>query len=222
MANIYLKVSQYVAAYTRADGEGRSVPPSTPLTFPPFVREYALISNGLCIIPETQQHKNACYSDIAWNKMLRGKDFSGIAILNRRPDEYLNHKEICTIANQANNCKAEAYDFLCIKIPDEVFNGRMIIRTNRSYSLSGNVAKALRRELRYKFIMEFQRFQEERKMYAKIHRITIPRIDIIEQFLMFYNMPVSHTWQEQKTLVRLADRWDAEAKHFIKHYTISY
>ena len=45
MANIYLRVSRYVAAFMRATGDGQSMPPSQPVEFSRYTQEYVTLTD---------------------------------------------------------------------------------------------------------------------------------------------------------------------------------
>ena len=145
MANIYLRTSKYVAAFMRAIGDGQSLPMTTPIEFSQYTEEYVVLTNGLRIIPEAQQHRASCYSQSSWQNMLRGRlPNGGKPIINRNPDDYLTYAEICTLERLPNKTKTEAYEFLCIAVPREVFIDGRVQRISKSYTLDTRAANQLR------------------------------------------------------------------------------
>lgn len=215
MANIYLRTSKYVAAFLRGDGNGESIPPLTPITLSPYTQEYMVLTNGLRIIPSEHQHWGSCYSQIAWSNMLRGiPPQGGQKLLLRNPSEYLSYTEICTLESLNNRTKTEAYDFLCIALPREITIDGRVIRLNKAYTLTNPAANQLRRMFRVMFIRAFLDFETENIDFAKSHNIHRSNVEIMERFLMKYDIPVSHDKSERDTLRRLAQRWRNEAADF--------
>lgn len=221
MANIYLRTSRYVAAFMRSTGDGQSLPFTTPIEFSPYTKEYVVLTNGLRIVPEHQQHRASCYSQTAWQNMLRGKlPQGGKPILNRNPSDYLSYAEICTLERLPNKTKTDAYEFLCITIPREVYQNGHIVRTGRSYTLDTSAAQQLRRLLRESFIRVFLDFETRNHIFAQTNGIHRSSIEILERFFMEYDLPVSHDQKERSTLRRLIQRWRKEASYLSKSPSI--
>lgn len=216
MSNIYLRVPYYVAAFTRAVGDGESLPPSVPVVFSSFSEEYSVLVNGLRIVPESKQHYASCYSQSAWQNMLRGRmPQGGKVILNRNPTEWLTYAEVCTLERLTNTTRREAYEFLCIELPREMFAGGRVVRPNKSYSLDSGPANHLRRLLRLHFVRKYLSFEKKNRIFAEEHHLHRSNYEILERFLMEYNIPVSHDQRERKTLKRQLMRWRKELRHSI-------
>ncbi len=212
MANIYLRISKYYAAFMRAVGDGESLPLATPIHFSPYTDEYVVLANGLRIVPEEQQHCASCYSQSAWQNMMRGRlPQGGKPVILRDAEEYLTYAEICTLEKLSNKTKTESYEFLCIAIPREiVFNGR-VVRVSKSYTLGTDAAQQLRQNLKNMFIRKFLDFEARNNIFAMANNIHRSNVEVLERFLMEYNIPVSHSQKERSTLRRLAHRWHKDA-----------
>jgi len=212
MANIYLRVSSYVAAFWRSNGNGESLPKNEPLKFSPYTLEYAVLSNCLRVVPEKQQHRASCYSASAWKNMSEGRlPDGGKPILNRNKEDYLTYAEVCTLEGQANRTKTEAFDFLCIEMPREVLINNHVYRTGKSHTLDSEAAKDLRDLLRQTFVRIYLEFEQNNRAFAKSKGFHRSHIEILERFFMEYDIPVSHDNKERETLRRLAQRWRKEA-----------
>ncbi len=221
MANIYLRVSRYVAAFMRATGDGQSMPPSQPVEFSRYTQEYVTLTNGLRIIPEQQQSRASCYSQIAWQNMLRGRmPQGGKPIILRNPDDYLTYSEICTLEALPNKTRSEAYEFLCIALPREVCIDGTVIRVHKSYTLDTRAANDLRGLLRDTFIRVFYDFDQRNRIFAQSQGFHRSDTEILERFLAEYNVPVSHDKKERNTLRRLVRRWRKEASYLVQSPTI--
>ncbi len=212
MPNIYLRVSSYVAAFLRATGDGQSNPPSTPITFSPYTQEHVVLVNGLRIVPEGQQHYASCYSSSAWQNMSRGiPPQGGKAVIRRNPDDYLSYAEVCALECMPNKTKKFGYEFICLAIPREICKNGKIVHTNKSFTLDSSAAYQLRSLLRNQYIRTYVDFENRSKIFAEAHGIKRSSVEILERFLMEYDIPVSHTKNEVDTLRRLAQRWRKEA-----------
>ncbi len=217
MANIYLRTSRYVAAFMRATGDGQSLPPTKPIELSPYTPEYVVLTNGLRIVPEQQQHRASCYSQSAWQNMLRGRlPQGGKPIINRNPNDYLTYAEVCTLEAHTNKTKTDAYEFLCISVPREVLIDGKVHRVYRSHTLDTRAAQQLRQMFRATFIRTFLDFSTRNQVFAQTNGIHRSATEILERFLMEYDIPVSHDQNERSTLRRLIQRWRKEAEYMAK------
>ena len=213
MANIYIRTSKYVAAFMRAVGDGQSLPMTTPIEFSPYTHEYVVLTNGLRIVPEQQQHRASCYSQSAWQNMLRGRlPQGGKPIILRNPADYLSYAEICTLERLTNRTKVDAYEFLCIALPKEVIVNNHVERVNKSYTLDTRAAQQLRKMMREAFIRTFLDFETRNRIFAQTNGIHRSNAEILERFFMEYDMPIAHDRKEGETLRRLIQRWRKEAQ----------
>ncbi len=212
MANIFLRTSRYVAAFMRSDGDGNSLSPKTPIVLSPYTVESVVLANGLRVIPESQQHRASCYSQFAWNNMLRGRlPQGGKPIISRDANEYLTYAEICTLERLSNKTKTGAYEFLCISLPREICIDGRVERVSSSHTLETSAARELRRLLRNRFIRAFLDFETKNSIFAADKKIHRSNVEVLERFLMKYDIPVSHDKKEREGLRRLIHRWRKEA-----------
>lgn len=217
MANIYLRVSRYVAAFMRSTGDGQSMPYNSPVEFSPYTPEYVVLTNGLRVIPEAQQHRASCYSQSAWKNMSRGcLPQGGKPILLRDPKDYLTYAEICTLEHLPNKTKTDAYEFLCINIPREIIVDGRVQRTTASHTLDTRAAQQLRKMLRESFIRTFLDFETRNNLFAKSQGIHRSGVEILERFFMEYDLPVSHSQKERESLRHLVQRWRKEAEYLVQ------
>lgn len=213
MANIYLRVSSYVAAFCRSVGDGNSLPKHTPIKFSEYTQEYAVLYNGLRIVPEAQQHRASCYSQSAWSNMSRGRlPNGGKPIINREPSDFLTYAEVCTLESQANKTKTDAYDFICIECPREVVQNNHVLRVGKSYTLDSEAARDLRRLLKATFVKTYLEFENNNNLFAKSQGFHRSGIEILERFFMEHDIPVYHDLRERETMRRLIQRWRKEAE----------
>lgn len=213
MANIYLRISSYVAAFMRSTGDGQSLDKDQPITFSPYTQEYPVLVKGLRIVPEAHQHSASCYSQSAWQNMLRGcPPQGGSQVLNRNANDYLTFPEVCALDKLKNKNRSESFDFLCIALPKEVRMGDRIVKVNKSFTIDTRPAQELRRLMREAFIREYLRFEQDSITFARGQGIERTAIEILERFMMEHDIPVSYDDRETDTMKRLARRWREEAR----------
>lgn len=213
MSNIYIRLPQYVAAFYRGRNPQHVLAENEPVKFCEFSHEYVVLSMGLMIVPAALQLQSHCYSQRSWRNMMRGMmPGGGRCILSRDPDAWLTPREICTLEGEKLSQRRENADYLCIKMPDEVLRGPRVYRTNDTYSLDRMSAKRLDKLLRNEFyhcfvdwIVQDRNFQAEKR----IHRT---RMETLERFFMYYNIPIGHGHADRETMRRLANRWIREAE----------
>lgn len=213
MANIYLRISRYISAAVRATGDGGSRPLFEPVEFSPYTQEYVILTNGLRIISERQQHWAWCYSQQAWQNMLKGKPpHGGSQLLTRKADNYLSVSEVCALEAVRYTNKMGAFDFLCIAVPRTIISNGKMERVSKSHTLDATAAQQLRRLLYNQFVRLYLDFETRNRLFAESKGIQRSIVEIVERFLMEYDIPVSHDNKERDTLRRLAQRWRKDAQ----------
>ncbi|MBO4719918.1 MAG: hypothetical protein J5658_08605 [Prevotella sp.] len=213
MPKIYLRVSKYVGSFMRADGNGNSISKQTPIQLSQCSDEYAVMVHSLRIVPETQQRRACCYSQSAWNNMLRGRlPEGGKPIIQRDPKDYLTYAEVCTLERLPNKTRREAYEFLCIALPREIYVDGRIELVSSSHTLDTSAANQLRRIFRHRFIREYLYFEERQRDWCREQRIDRTDVEILERFFMKWDIPVSHDNKEREHLRRQIFRWRKEGK----------
>ena len=217
MPNIYLTITRPVAAFMRAQDVGETLKPTEPVVFSPYSEEYSILEAGLRIIPESQQGSARCYSQTAWQNMLCGRAPSGgKTIIKRSQDEWLTYSELCTLECVNNRYKRDSYDFLCIQIPREVFDGEEVVRTSKSFTLDTKAANDLRRAMRQMFIRTLMEFDKKNKAFAKAKGFRRTDVEIMERFFAKYDIPVSHDQKERDSIRRQMHRWKKEGEKYIE------
>lgn len=215
MPKLYLRLSRYVAAFIRAIGDGQSLPYDTPVEFSPYTEQYVVLTSGLRVVPEEQQHRASCYSQSAWRNMQRGcLPQGGRPLIRRNAADYLTYSEVCTLEHVPATAKASSYEFVCIGLPREVWTGNRVERVSSSHTLDTRAAARLRRVLREDFIRTFLDFEARNRTFASSQGINRTDVEVMERFFMEYDMPVSHDQRERESLRRLVQRWRQEASTF--------
>ncbi len=207
MANIYLRVPWYVAAYYRGREEGNQLTEWQPVKFADYTHEYDVMENNLRYMPEQVQSRN-CYSQRAWNNILRGRCPDGTqTILRRNPDEWPSIQEVSTVIGAACHGKQSGSDYLCIQMPREVYYNKHVYRTTPDYCLSYDTAIYLSAMLTRKFCHEYLEWTDYRKEFCRRQGLKAKAIDTVEMFFTQFNFPAAILPTERESLRRYHTRW---------------
>lgn len=212
MANIYLRVPWYVAAWLRGREEDNQLTEWDAVEFADYTHEQMVLENNLRLLPEQVQSHN-CYSQRAWQNILHGKHpDGGNVILRRDPTEWPNGKEICTLIGMAYHGKQAGSEYVAIRMPREVYINKHVYRTNAGYCLSYDVGAMLSSMLTRKFCYEYLEWTEFDKEFARRQGVKRKTIDTVERFFVQFNFPVAIQPTERESLRRMHTRWLANAR----------
>ena len=212
MANIYLRVPWYVAAYYRGRDENKPLSEWDPVEFADYTHEFSILENNLRFLPEQVQSRN-CYSQRAWNNILHGRSPDGSKmILRRNPDEWPSIQEVSTLIGAACHGKQSGSEYLAIKMPREVFYNRHTYRTTANYCLSYDIGIYLSAMLTRKFCYEYLEWTEYRKEFCRRQGFRAKTIDIVEMFFTQFNFPAAILPTERESLRRYHTRWISNAR----------
>ena len=217
MSNIYLCITRPVAAFMRSQDVGDTLKPDEPVVFSPYSEEYSILEAGLRVIPESEQGAARGYSQTAWQNMLCGRaPNGGKTIIKRSPDEWLTFSELCALECVNNRYKRDSYDFLCIQMPREIYDGEEVVRTGKTFTLDTKPANDLRKVLRKMFVRTLLEFDKKSQRFAQAKGFRRTDVEILERFFAKYDIPVSHDQKERDSIRRQLHRWRQEGEKYIE------
>lgn len=189
MANIYLKVPWYVAAHFRGRDEDHQLTEWEPVKFTDFDHEFQIMVNNCRRIPEQNQSPQ-CWSQRAWNNILRGRKPDGsMLILNRDPGKWPDTNEMATLVGLKMSGRQHASDYLCIEMPREVWFNRRSWRTNSCYSLPYDSAYYMASVLTDKFCYEYTQWVTQDIRNAAALGFKRKQLEAVERYFVQYNYP---------------------------------
>ena len=189
MANIYLKVPWYVAAHFRGRDEDHQLTEWEPVKFTDFDHEFQIMVNNCRRIPEQNQSPQ-CWSQRAWNNILRGRKPDGsMLILNRDPGKWPDTNEMATLVGLKMSGRQHASDYLCIEMPREVWFNKRSWRTNSCYSLPYDSAYYLASVLTDKFCYEYTQWVTQDIRNAAALGFKRKQLEAVERYFVQYNYP---------------------------------
>ena len=189
MANIYLKVPWYVAAHFRGRDEDHQLTEWEPVKFTDFDHEFQIMVNNCRRIPEQNQSPQ-CWSQRAWNNILRGRKPDGsMLILNRDPGKWPDTNEMATLVGLKMSGRQHASDYLCIEMPREVWFNKRSWRTNSCYSLPYDSAYYMASVLTDKFCYEYTQWVTQDIRNAAALGFKRKQLEAVERYFVQYNFP---------------------------------
>lgn len=220
MANIYLKMPWYVACHFRGREEKRQLTEWEPVKFNDFNHEYRVLLDNCRRIPE-QNQSPICYSQRAWQNILRGRKPDGSRlILNRDPETWPDAKETATLTGVKMTPRHHASDYLCIEIPREVYIGDRPYRTNQSYCLDKDAAYFLSAMLSDRFAHEYTQFVEKDIRNAAALGFKRKQMEAVERYFVQYNFPDIIDPQLRESLrrqhTRMMNRGHAKPRYMLQ------
>lgn len=212
MANIYVKLPWYVAAYYRGMDEDHQLTEWEPLVFCDYTHEYVILQNNLRYIPE-QNLSRLCYSQRAWENILHGRTPDGtMLIITRDAKTWPSTQELCTLTGAALSARMQSSDYLAVQMPREVCLNKKVMRTNQCYALSYDCAQHFTQMLCQEFYHVFLDWVEQDERFCNRMGIHRKNLEVMERFLVQYNIPISVDSKEQESLRRMRNRWLENAK----------
>lgn len=212
MPNIYLRIPTYVAQFYRGLDSKHLLAENEPYEFCMFQHEYIYLKNQLLLIPEDQQTCSWCYSQRAWNNIMAGRPpMGGSTIIRRDRTQWPTNNEICALIGIKSVKKMEAYEYLCVKIPDEAMFGDEVRRTNGSYSLRQNEAMKFQRMLRDEFKHTILDWIIQERRYCNQVGIHREIGQTIERFFERYYISIGSGKRERESMYKMVRRWLDEA-----------
>ena len=190
MANIYVKVPWYVAWHFRGRDESHQLTEWEPVEFSDFDHEYQVLVNNLRYIPEQNQTR-MCLSQQAWKNILHGKPAGGgPTVIQRNADEWPTPQETAALTGLAMSPRHAASDYLCIRMPREVYLNKRVYRTNACYALSYDAAYFFAAMLTDRYCYEYTQWMKYDKRMAESQGFKRKIVDSQERYFVQYNFPV--------------------------------
>ena len=222
MANVYLQVPTYYAAFIR-NSYTPVIQRGQPIKFSEYSIERAYMKVGLVPIAGHKEHIPICFSEREWKNMLQGKHPDGGAVVRKRdPAEYLSHWEVRELIGHPLTKKSDNYEYLCIQMPPTVFIEGKQCRTNAVYNLDYSTAMLLRSLFQEEFLTRLKIF-----MICAHHYNFRPHpgnpgsiidqkiVNTIERFLLCYDIPIASDYQEFKTIRKMVQRHIPNISEFL-------
>lgn len=131
--------------------------------------------------------------------------------MQRDPQTWPDTKDLCAIIGEKSVKKMEAYDYLCIEMPNDVMMGDQLRHTNGSYSLRQHDAIELQCLLRDEYVHTFLDWLIQDRRYCNQMGIRRQIATTIERFFERYYIFVGTNKTERESMYRMGRRWIEKA-----------
>lgn len=215
MANFYLRVPHYVAAYYRNKDRDNPLPLCAPIAFGSSDDIYHLLCDSLYCNSGGTVNQRYCFSAKQWNRMLSGysidPSLSGksrnTVLLSVREDELtLSDAEIFTLSGLPMPRGNNAGEYICIRMPAEVVRCGKLTKTNTWWTLTKNGAAAVRERMSAEFWRAIYAYMDRFRDYCLASGKPFVVIDGLERFMERYDIRNSPDNGERNTLKREYNR----------------
>lgn len=222
MANIYLRLPSWIAAYHRNCDPDHHLSPFEPVKFSAFTDQAVVMRSGLiATVPSNNRKVVKCYTQQQWKNMLSGrKPDGGKQVMKRSETNWLTYDEVCVLMGSQLSHRSDSYDFLCIQMPQTILVGDREVRTNSSFCLTNEAIEELQELLTQDFKRAFVNWEIATQAHCVHGNRIIQRgqMNTIERFLMHFDIPVSKDGREKDSLRRQLLRWLENARVREKAY----
>lgn len=207
MANIYLRVPNYVAAFYRHRDERHPLTEWQAIEFQEFSYEMRMMKLNMIADSNHCINSMLCFSGVQWKNILAGKlPIGGKSIVIRDKEKWPTPNEIVMLEGRSLKPNDEIFDYLCIAAPKEAMIGNSIVKIDNHYTLNAFASRQLANVLReeyYHFYFEWCQ-QEERLFRQK--GIEIHMTEMMERFYAQFDIPILPGSSMQNTLRQQAKR----------------
>lgn len=208
MANIYIRLPISRCQYYRNRDARHPLMPHEPIKFSEYAEEHYVIKHSLYNKAKANTIDDRIFTHQEWRNMMCGKDpRGGVVKLARDKDEWLTYKEVIQILGQKQNDKTDQFDYLCIKLPTEVYCIDDVRPVTPTWSMDSYGYNRLCELINNDFKRSLVDWSLATFDYCTSGGRIILRAQaaMLERYLMRYGIEPSQT--EKDSLRRVIDRW---------------
>lgn len=208
MPNIYIRLPISRCQYYRNRDPKNPLSPSTPIKFSEYTAEHFILSCSIYNKGLSDKVNNHIFSHQEWKNMMRGKDPTGREMkLKRDPSEWLEYEDIIKILGEKPSDKSSLLDYLCIKLPNEVFCIDRVHPVTPTWSIDTHGYSQLVTLINNDFKRSVIEWALATFDYCTSNGRIVLRAQqaMLERFLIRYSIYPSEA--EKDSLRRVIDRW---------------
>lgn len=194
--------------------------PSEPVKFSEYTEEHYILRTSIYNKVLNTQFDGRFFSQQEWKNMMRGKDPIGREMrIKRSASEWLTYEEILKITGDKPNEKTSRFDYLCIKLPNEVFciddvrpvTPSWCIDKNGFYRLYTLIDNDFKRSIVDWVIATCDYCSSNGRIVIRAQQA------MLERYLMRYSIEMTET--EKDSLRRVISRWLSHEQINYNSYT---
>lgn len=210
MANFYLRVPHYVASYFRNKDQQKPIPVGGVIRIDTSSNLYPCLSAMIFSNNNESVMPHGCFCERQWRRMMRGT-----RIYTPKPDappaagvspkmkgDCLSDAEVSVLSGVASRNDEGVSEYLCIRLPEEVYVNHRIIKTNGQWQPTNAGAKRMAALMTDEFWRIFFIYMDCDRKWCVSHAIDRSILDVIERFMGKYDIRNSSDNKEKMTLKR--------------------
>lgn len=208
MANIYIRLPISRCQYYRNRDARHSMMPHEPIKFSEFSEEHYVLRTSIYNKARDVHLDTRFFSQQEWKNMMRGKDPSGRqSKVKRDVQQWLKYEDIVQILGEKPNDKTDLFDYLCIKLPTEVYCIDDVRPVTPTWSIDKHGYNRLLQLINNDFKRSVIEWALATFDYCTSNGRLVLRAQaaMLERYLIRYN--IEPTWEEKDSLRRVIDRW---------------
>jgi len=210
MANFYLRVPHYVAAYFRNRDSNNPIPLGGMMKFDKLSPIWKFLSHMLKSNTTEFIVPFGCFCERQWRRMLRGSTIYTTLDGRRKQiftgpkatGEILNDAEIFKLAGVSPVNGEEHGEYICIQMPPEVYVNNRMCKTNGQWQLMEGGAKILYDMMSDEFWSAFFTYIKKDYEWCVENGIDRPVLETIDRFMTRYDIRNSSDDKERMALKR--------------------
>lgn len=205
MANMYVRVPHYVAAFYRNRDEFKPIEVGQPVSLEGISMLWNMLLGGLIQNPKERVFKEGCFCERMWRKMMRGQYMvrhNGAERIERDVKAYLTDTEVRELCGQKVSGRCDTYEYLCIKLPPFVFHSGRQVAVDGQWQFYSRAAQSFVGCLREYFWECCLAYVEEFVKVGERDGVKHSKAEGFERFLARYDIRSGEDEKDQKSLKR--------------------
>ena len=210
MANFYIRVPHYVAAYFRNQDSHNPIPMGGVMKFDKITPIWKFLSHMLKSNTNEIIVPFGCFCERQWRRMLRGnrihtslnEEMKNNPIKPKEKGEILNDADILKLAGVSSVNGEEHGEYICIQMPSEVYVNNCMCKTNGQWQLMEGGAKKLYEIMSDEFWNAFFTYMNKDQSWCVDNGIDRPVLESIDRFMTRYDIRGSSDNKERMALKR--------------------
>jgi len=205
MANMYVRVPHYVAAFYRNRDEFKPIEVGQPVDVENVTMVWNMLMGNLLQNPKEKVIKEGCFCERMWRKMMRGQYIvqqKGCVRMSRDSKAYLTDTEVRELCGLKVSGRSETYEYLCIKLPPYILHSGRQVAIDGQWQLMYQSCKLFIGYLRNYFWECCLRYVEEFIKAGEHNGVKHSQAEGFERFLARYDIRSGENEKDQKSLKR--------------------
>lgn len=232
MANFYLRVPHYVAAYFRNRDPKNPIPIGGIIKIEKIDPLWHIIYNTSRSNTQDAIVPYGCFCERQWRRMMRGtpickqkeREKNLTPIPAKESFETLSDTEISMLTGLPDRKGEDSGEYLCIKLPDIVIIDGYTYKTNGQWQPMEKAARQLAEMMIAEYWRVFDVYLSKDREFCMSNKIERPLLEVIDRFMSLYDIRNSSDDRERQTMkrnyYRRLKRMKFSSDDFVEHGSV--